>query len=126
MACARVPHLHVQLGDGDAAVVRGEVVAIAPLAVGELRAVDDDLGQLDAGAGGNGLGDDVDAGVEAEDEPGVVPIGDEVSTGEQDFAGGRDGARGLLGGGDHGRCLAMEGVACVQSEHMHVRERVSE
>lgn len=92
-------HLHVQLGDGDAAVVRGEVVAISPLAVGELWAVDDNLAELDTRAGGNDLGDDIDAGIEAEDEAGVVAIRDEVPTGKQDFAGGRDGGGGIGGGG---------------------------
>lgn len=76
------------------------MVAIAPLSMGELRAVDDNFAQLDARPGRNDLGNNVDAGIEAEDEAGVAPIGNEVSTGEQHLTGGRHGTRGVFRG-DH-------------------------
>lgn len=96
----------MQLSDGDAAVLGGKMVAIAPLAMRELRAIDNNLAQLDTGPSRNDLGGDVDAGIETEDEAGVVPVRDEVPTGEEDFAGGRDGARGVFGG-SHGCARAF-------------------
>lgn len=89
--------VHLELGDFDAAVVVGEVVAVAPLGVEELRAFDDNLGQVDARAGVDFLGDDVDAGAEAEDEAGVGAVEHEVAAGEHDLAGGRHGDEGVLG-----------------------------
>lgn len=75
-------HLHLQLSDGDAAVFRGKMIAIPPNAADELRALDDNLGQLDALGGCDTTGDDIDTSIEAEDKPGVVPIGDEVAAGQ--------------------------------------------
>lgn len=89
--------VHLELGDLDAAVVVGEVVAVAPLGVEELRALDDNLGQVDARAGVDFLGDDVDAGAEAEDEAGVGAVEHEVAAGQHDLAGGRHGDEGVLG-----------------------------
>lgn len=99
-------HLHLQLCDGDTTVLRGEVVAITPGSGNELRAVDDNFGQLDALAGRDSLCENVDAGVEAKDEASVVTVGDEVAASEQDLAGGRDGAGGVLGDG-HGMSMLV-------------------
>lgn len=74
-------HLHLQLGDGDTAVLGGKMIAIAPDAADKLGALDDNLGQLDTLGGGDAACDDVDAGVEAEDEAGIVSVGDEVAAG---------------------------------------------
>lgn len=87
----------MEMGHFDAAVVVSEVVAVAPLGVEELRALDDDLGQVDARAGVDFLGDHVDAGAEAEDEAGVGAVEDEVAAGEHDLAGGRYGDEGVPG-----------------------------
>jgi hypothetical protein len=97
-------HSHLQLRDGDAAVVGGKMVAITPGAADELGALDDNLGQLDALGGWNATGDDVDAGVEAKDEPGVVAVGDKVATGQQHLARCRHGGCWVSCGVDgHGR-----------------------
>lgn len=73
------------------------MITIPPRAVHKLGTVDDDLGELDALAGCNGLGDNVDAGVEAEDKARVGPVRHKVSAGEEDFAGGGHGDGGILG-----------------------------
>lgn len=107
-------HLHLQLSNGDAAVFRGEMVAIAPNAADKLGALDDNLGQLDALGSGNAAGDDVDAGVEAKDEAGVVPVGDEVAAGQQHLARGGHGGRRVFGLDGH--CVGLEietGVDCL-------------
>ncbi|KUI54512.1 hypothetical protein VP1G_10662 [Cytospora mali] len=90
-----------ELGDRDTTVFRGQMVAIPPCAANKLGALDDNLGQLDALGGWDPPGDDVDAGVEAEDESRVVPVGDEVPAGEEDLSRGGDGCRGVLGRGGH-------------------------
>jgi hypothetical protein len=78
---------HVQLGDFDAAVIFGKVVAVAPLGFEELRALDYDLGEVHALAGVDLLGNDVDAGAESEDESCVGPVEDEVPAGKHHLAG---------------------------------------
>lgn len=90
---------HLQLRDLDAPVPGREVVAVAPLGVEELGAVDDDLAELDAGAGGDLLGDGADARAEAEHEARVRPVQHQVPAREEDLARCRDGDRGGLTAG---------------------------
>lgn len=99
-------HLHLQLGNSEAAIVRGKMIAVPPGATDELGAVDNNLGQLDALAGGNPLGDDAHAGVEAEDQTGIGPVRDEVPAGEQDLSRGRDGGGGVFRDG-HGEIFGL-------------------
>ena len=59
-------HLHPKLRDYAAAVPFGEMVAISPLRLEELRALDDNLSQLDALYGVDLTRDHVDAGAQPE------------------------------------------------------------
>lgn len=85
----------MQLSHLDAPIFIGKVVTISPLSLEELGTLDDDLRQLDALAGVDLLGDDIDAGAEAEDKPGVRPVEHEVPAGEQDLSGSGDSNRGV-------------------------------
>lgn len=85
----------MQLSHLDAPIFIGKVVSISPLSLEELGTLDDDLRQLDAFARVYLLGDNIDAGAEAEDKPGVRPVEHEVPAGEQDLSGSGDSNRGV-------------------------------
>lgn len=83
--------LRSQLGDLDSTVVCGEPVPVPPHRGLELRGAHDDLAQGDALAGRQRLDVTVYAGIESEDEPGVVAIEDEIAPRQKDLAGRRHG-----------------------------------
>ena len=89
----RRKNLHLKLGYLNTAIFIVQLVAIPPLGVAELWALDNDLAQLDALAGLDILSDDIDASSQAKDQTGVVPVEDEVSTGQEDLARSRYGSR---------------------------------
>ncbi|KAK5634169.1 hypothetical protein RRF57_009883 [Xylaria bambusicola] len=78
----------------NAAVFGGKVVAIAPRGFLELRAIDDDLAQLNTRACLDLAGDNVDAGAEAKDEGGVLSVKHQVAASQEDLARCGDGGRG--------------------------------
>lgn len=77
----------------DAAPLRRQVVAVPPLGIDELRAIDDNLIQLDTLPRVNLSGDDIDPRAQSKHETVVLPVEDEVSACEQDLARGRNGHR---------------------------------
>lgn len=81
-------HLHLKLRHFDTTPFRSQVEAITPLGLEKLRAVNNDLAELDALAGRDMAGDDVDASTEAEHEACVCPIKDEVAASQQHLARG--------------------------------------
>ncbi len=64
------------MGDLNSAIILPQAISIPPQRVSELGALDDDLGERDAGCGVDVLDDDVDAGAETEDEGGVLAVED--------------------------------------------------
>ena len=87
----RVGHVHMQLRHLDAALVVQQLVAVAPLGIEKLGALDDDLAELNALHGWNILGDDIDAGAQAEDQTCILPVQHEITASKENFARGRNG-----------------------------------
>lgn len=85
----------MQLSDFYATILIGQVVAVPPLSVEELRALDRDFGELDTIAGLDLGGDNRDSRIETEDKTGVCPIEDQIAAGQEDFAGSGDGSGGF-------------------------------
>ena len=81
--------LRLQLGDLDAAVHINGMVAISPSGIEKLRALDHNLREMDTLAGGYLLGEHMDAGTQAKDQPCVFPLEDNVATPKEHLAGGR-------------------------------------
>lgn len=90
-------NLHLQLGDLDAATGLSQAVAIPPLGIKELRAVDDNLRQLHPGRGAYLASNHVDPRVEAKYKPRVLSIQHQVATCEEDLARCRHGDGGVPG-----------------------------
>lgn len=82
-----------QLGDLHASVPLSQPISILPGGIQELRRVDNNLVQDNALARGNVLDQNMNPGIQSKHETGVGTIEDEVATGEQNFAWGRDGDR---------------------------------
>lgn len=83
-------NIRVELGDFYTAVTFHRGVAVHPGVIVKLRTFDDNLGEMNALGGLDGVRDDVDAGAEAKDEAGVVPVEDNVAACEKNLAGGGD------------------------------------
>lgn len=84
--------LLLELGGSNGGRGSPHAAAVPPLGLSELRASNDDVG------GGRGRRDGVlhghmDAGTQAEDQPGVGAVQDEVAAGEQHLAWGRHSGR---------------------------------
>lgn len=73
-----------------AAQLLGQAVAVDPRGMAELRALHDHLRELDARAGVDVAHDDVDARAQAEDEPRVGAVQDQIPAGQEHLAWGGD------------------------------------
>lgn len=72
--------------DLNTAALGGTVISVAPLRIEELRAINNDLIELDTGASLNFTRDDVDACAQTEYEGRVLSVQGEIAAGKEDLA----------------------------------------